>query len=619
MMAALQQDWATQNQQLLRTELASVRANIEGLPAPLIESGTRSALDLLCEAFGLSSFERKILVLCAGMELDSALAELCERSATFGLALRTFPEAHWSALSPASALRRWRLIEVGPGPALTASPLRIDERILDYLVGVSNFDQRLSMYAEALPAPAAIAPLHRQIADRVAGWFIEAADRGEVPAFQLCGEDTPAKRAIAGHVGQLLNFPMYSVPANLIPHATEDQENFLRLWAREAALSRAVLFLDWESETTAPVKRFIRRYRGPLLLASRERQPDLGRALTSFDVAKPDARERQDLWRQVLGEDMPVSAALSQFSLGAEAIQAAGAEALSSSESDFSGALWDACRKQARPRLDDLAQRVLARSHWDDLVLPAAQMGTLRDIAAQVRNRFQVYEEWGFARPGERGLGIGALFAGPSGTGKTMAAEVLANELHLDLYRIDLSQVVSKYIGETEKNLRRAFEAAEEGGAVLLFDEADAIFGKRSEGKDSHDRYANLEVSSLLQRMETYAGLAILTTNMKSAIDPAFHRRLRFSVQFSFPDAAQRAAIWKRSFPPDAPTRNLRFDVLARLNLAGGNIRNVALNAAFLASEACEPIGMKHLALAARGELGKLERPVSEAEMGDWV
>ena len=199
-----------------------------------------------------------------------------------------------------------------------------------------------------------------------------------------------------------------------------------------------------------------------------------------------------------------------------------------------------------------------------------------------------------------------------------MAAEVLASDLRLDLYRIDLSQVVSKYIGETEKNLRRVFDAAEEGGAILLFDEADALFGKRSEVKDSHDRYANIEVSYLLQRMEAYRGLAILTTNMKSALDQAFLRRIRFVVQFPFPDAGQRAEIWRRIFPAATPLDGLDFNRLARLNVAGGNICNIALNAAFLAADAGEPVRMQHLLQAARSEYAKLEKPLTETEIGGW-
>jgi SpoVK/Ycf46/Vps4 family AAA+-type ATPase len=281
--------------------------------------------------------------------------------------------------------------------------------------------------------------------------------------------------------------------------------------------------------------------------------------------------------------------------------------------------LWNTCRINARPRLDDLAQRIDACAGWEDLVLPEPQRLILRDIAAHVRQRTRVYEHWGFAAKGKRGLGISAMFAGASGTGKTMAAEVLARDLHLDLYRIDLSAVVSKYIGESEKNLRRVFDAAEEGGAILLFDEADALFGKRTETKDSHDRYANLEVSYLLQRMECYRGLAVLTTNIKSALDNAFLRRLRFIVQFPFPDLAQRAEIWRRAFPKETPTDGIDVMKLARLNVPGGNIRNAALNAAFLAADAGEPVRMTHLLRAARAEYSKLEKTLTETEVAGWV
>jgi len=240
-------------------------------------------------------------------------------------------------------------------------------------------------------------------------------------------------------------------------------------------------------------------------------------------------------------------------------------------------------------------------------------------MAAQVRHRTTVYETWGAARQSRRGLGISALFDGASGTGKTMAAEVLANDLRLDLYRIDLSQLVSKYIGDTEKHVRQVFDAAEGGGAILLFDEADALFGKRSDVKDSHDRYANIEVSYLLQRMEAYRGLAILTSNMSHALDPAFARRIRFIVHFPFPDAAQRAQIWRQMFPPAMPTSGLEFDKLARLGIPGGHIRNIALNAAFLAADAGEPVEMRHCLLAARTEYAKLEKALTDAEVGGWL
>ncbi len=281
--------------------------------------------------------------------------------------------------------------------------------------------------------------------------------------------------------------------------------------------------------------------------------------------------------------------------------------------------LWDACRVQARPSLDELAQRIEPITSWDDLAMSELQMQTLKSIAAHLRQRINVYEKWGFASKSGRGLGISALFSGVSGTGKTTSAEVLAKELRLDLYRIDLSAVVSKYIGETEKNLGRIFDAADAGATILLFDEADSLFGKRSEVKDTQDRYANMEVGYLLQRMESYQGLAILTTNLKDSIDSAFLRRIRFVVKFTFPDASQREEIWRRIFPKKAPTEGLDFAKLARLNVAGGNIRNIALNAAFIAADAEEPVQMKHIKIAAQTEYIKLERTLTDAEVRGWV
>ncbi len=224
-------------------------------------------------------------------------------------------------------------------------------------------------------------------------------------------------------------------------------------------------------------------------------------------------------------------------------------EALGSTDENAGKVAWRTCRQYARRSLDSLAQRIEPRGSWSDLVLPAAQTDSLRQIAIHLRQRSVVNQDWGFSSRHARGLGLSALFAGASGTGKTLAAEIVANELDLDLYQIDLATIVSKYIGETEKNLRRIFDAAEESGAVLFFDEADALFGKRSEVRDSHDRYANLEVSYLLQRMDSYRGVAILTTNPQQALDPAFRRRIRFIVQFPFPDASSRARIWQRHLP----------------------------------------------------------------------
>ena len=287
---------------------------------------------------------------------------------------------------------------------------------------------------------------------------------------------------------------------------------------------------------------------------------------------------------------------------------------LKKGENDIQNRLWSACLNHTRPQLDSLAQRLNPKATWDDIVLAPEETNLLHQIADQIRQRSQVYQNWGFDKQMNRGMGISALFAGESGTGKTMAAEVIANDLQLNLYRIDLSAVVNKYIGETEKNLRRLFDAAEDGGAILFFDEADALFGKRSEVKDSHDRHANIEVNYLLQRMEAYGGLAILATNLKSSLDRAFMRRLRFIVNFTFPGVAERKLMWEKVFPSETPTEDLDFNRLARLNLTGASIHNIALNAAFLAAQAGTPVTTALVLAAARTEFRKLDRPVNEAD-----
>jgi SpoVK/Ycf46/Vps4 family AAA+-type ATPase len=344
----------------------------------------------------------------------------------------------------------------------------------------------------------------------------------------------------------------------------------------------------------------------------------------SYHVDRPDAAEQRRLWREALGDTAaPLNGTLdvcaTQFRLGTDAITSTARSLLvRPADADLATELLLACRSTARARLEGLARRIEPAATWADLVLPESQVMTLRQIASHVRQRMKVYEEWGFGAKSSRGLGISVLFSGESGTGKTMAAEVLASDLGLDLYRIDLASIVSKYVGETEKNLRRIFDAAEDCGAILLFDEADALFGKRSEVKDSHDRYANIEVSYLLQEMEAYRGLAILTTNLKNALDPAFQRRLRFAVQFPFPDAHMRERIWRAAFPARTPLQLIDHAKLARLSVPGGSIRNIAMNAAFIAAESDTPVGMHHLLQAARSEATKRERPYSDAETRGW-
>jgi SpoVK/Ycf46/Vps4 family AAA+-type ATPase len=280
--------------------------------------------------------------------------------------------------------------------------------------------------------------------------------------------------------------------------------------------------------------------------------------------------------------------------------------------------LFSAGRAQSGHDLANVAHKITPVYTWDDIVLPNDALAQLREICQRVMHQHRVLGAWGFDRKLSQGKGVNTLFAGPSGTGKTMAAEIIANELGLDLYKIDLSGVVSKYIGETEKNLDRIFRAAENANAILFFDEADALFGKRSEVRDSHDRYANIEISYLLQKMEAYDGIAILATNLRQNLDDAFVRRLAFTVHFPFPDEASRRRVWAGIWPPETP---LAADVdqafLARqFKLSGGNIKNIALAAAFLAAEDGGLVTMAHLLQATRREYQKMGKVLSDTELG---
>ena len=620
--------------------LMELKKAAESLPAP-------AALDILTALFSLSPFERNILLMCAGMELDSTFDSLCAAIQgdlrpfpTFSLALAALPDAHWSALAPDAPLRYWRLIEVSPNGLLTKGRLRIDERVLHYLAGVSNRDERLAGIVKPLLSEGDLVPSHGKLAENLVRVWSQRQGQSALPAVVLYGDDDTAKQAIATAGCAELEMNIETISAHDLPAASNELYDLIRLWERQAALNGSALFFDCSELDTSDtgrlniITRFCEQTGGALIISSPKRNIDLKRSTIALEVKKPTSAEQQALWESVLGAEAErlngkLGMIVSQFDLSTHAIRHASSGTLcyletngpkNNDSSDGIGKmLWDECRESTRPRLDDLAQRIEPVATFDDIVLPELQKQTLNEVAIHVRQRAKVYEAWGFAAKEARGLGISALFTGVSGTGKTMAAEVLANELLLDLYRIDLSQVVNKYIGETEKNLKKIFDAAEEGGAILLFDEADALFGKRSEVKDSHDRYANVEVSYLLQRMEIYRGLAILTTNMKTALDNAFLRRIRFVVQFPFPDIMHRAEIWRRIFPSNTPTEDLDADKLARLNVAGGNIRNIAMNAAFLAAEESGPVRMMHLSCAARSEYTKLDKTLTGNEIKGWI
>jgi hypothetical protein len=604
-----------------------------------------SALAMLSQRLGLAPFEQDVLLLCAAMELDTRIGGLCARAQddpqkpfpTFALALALFDDPSWDALSPERPLRYWRLIEINqPGAQpLTTSALRADERVVNYLKGLNHVDSWVLSFLSPLEqdaGPAELAPSQKDTAEEILRGWQRTAENAPLPVVQLLGPDPASKQLVAQDAAAKLNRRLYRLPVSLLPAAPADLETLARLWQRESRLLPLALYLDAEeldgtAERVAALSRFLARSDGVFFLGLREILPGLGRDSVALDVTKPTAAEQQGAWAAALGANAPDSPPelAAQFNLNLPNIQKLASLAHAEAEGapvSLRETVWGVCRASERPRLDALAQRLEPKVTWDDLVLPKTEMDLLKQIAAQVRQRNTVYVDWGFARKMNRGFSISALFAGDSGTGKTMSAEVIANELRLNLYRIDLSAVVNKYIGETEKNLRRLFDAAEDGGAILFFDEADALFGKRSEVKDSHDRYANIEINYLLQRIESYRGLAILATNMKSALDTAFLRRLRFIVNLPFPGIADRRRLWEKVFLQDdvlrglpaPPLAALDYDRLARLSLAPGDIHNTALNAAFLAAHAGTQVTMPLILEAARAEFLKRDRPINEAD-----
>lgn len=592
------------------------------------------ALEKLCQVFELSSFERKVLLLCAARTLHPQVPALCAHAQgdpnltypTFQLAIALFPDLHWDALHPQRPLRLWNLLNLAENEDLTHTKLEVDESILHYILGHVYQDQDLALLLEPLVPPAPSLSLSHQDVVRlgISGLLTSHP-------VQLCGWNVEDKRAIAQNIGQYFQLPVQLLSSRHLPRDSKELKHLVFRWRRVMLLAPTLLLLEYDPIEGSEVSQqviltdFIRDLKTPVIISTSIRFSSAHVPLLTFDVPKLSYYEQLHLWQTHLGEATEelnghLEVITSQFNLPSTTIKAACSTLeIEPKEGDSVGdRLWQFCRLQARPRLEDLAVRIETKATWEDLILPQQHKQTLYQMVAHLRQRVRVYEDWGFAGNERRGLGISSLFSGQSGTGKTLAAGIIARELKLDLYRIDLSSVVSKYIGETEKNLKQVFQAAETGGAILLFDEADALFGKRSEVQDSRDRYANMEVSYLLQSIEAYQGLCVLTTNLKGAIDQAFLRRIRFIVQFPFPDRDSREAIWKRIFPAKTPTEGLDSRKLSNLNVAGGNIRNIALNAAFLAADAGEPVRMKHLYEATKSEYIKLERLLTEKETKGW-
>jgi len=607
-----------------------------------------SPLARLARRFNLDDVERDLLLIALAPALDLRYEtifayvqnDVAKKRPSLDLALKLLLDDPLARLhaqryaDPDAPLFRHCLLHLASDPQDVAPPplshfLRLDARVVAHLLGEDDLDWRLRPSARLLDdAPALSAlPLPAALCQRLAAVARHLADNAAV--VFLLGPAGVGKRAVAAATAAAAGYRLIAADLPSLLAAGEPRAALARL-QREARLQEAAIYLrGYEALAAAGdihghLLRALAEPALPLFVGSR--QP----AFTAdvwpeapfliLRLSLPAYAQRLDLWRAALdGPRQPLENDLAQvaarFRLGARQIEEAARYALThaAAESDagrplVAADLHRAARARSNHALRELAQHVTPTYRWDDIVLPPQNLQRLREVYLSVRFRHQVYHEWGFAGKLALGKGVNALFAGPSGTGKTMAADILANELGLDLYRIDLSTVVSKYIGETEKNLSRIFDAAEASNAILFFDEADALFGKRSEVKDARDRYANIEVAYLLQKMEAYDGITILATNLRGNIDDAFARRLHHAVDFPFPDAGLRERIWRGVFPDATPlAADVDYPFLGRqFELSGGNICNVALSAAFLAADAGRPVDMALLITGVARELQKM-------------
>ncbi len=645
--------------------IAHAEQKIKENVAESLKRRVHLSLHRLAEIFQLSPFDVDVLLICLAPELDlkyeklyaylqndvtrkrpttDLILNLCCRSLDERLQARTrlladAPLFKYELILPAS--------EAGPEQTtLLARALKIDDRILNYLLDAEMIDERITSFTRVVHPQVELAQVllpdklnqsladsfHREIEelmrDTITGAFL----------FVLEGPEGVGKKFVAEALCGAAGRELLIADAPNLASAGPDQASLTARLCREAQLRDAILFIDRAESLLAEGQpenyprhalfRALRSFKAIVFAGCRD---SAGTQLFSqherclkFTLPIPDFSLRRQIWQRELAQcgspvspDFDLDSLADRFNFTAGKVGNAVAEARRLANTRGApGSMIDAkdlnqaCRAQSGGKLPTLARKINPIFAWNDIILPGDCLEQLREVCAHVRHRQRVFSDWGFEGKISLGKGVGILFVGPSGTGKTMAAEIIAGELALDLFKIDLSCVVSKYIGETEKNLSQVFTEAEQSNAVLFFDEADAVFGKRSEVKDSHDRYANIEINYLLQKMEEYEGIVILASNFQKNIDEAFTRRLRFIIEFPFPEKDYRYRIWQKAFPGSTPlASDIDFDFLAhKLKLSGGNIRNIALGAAFLAVANSGHVGMEHIVCAAKREFQKMGR-----------
>lgn len=639
-------------------DLGLLNGQISGKIKESVKRGIFLPLVRLSELFGLSAFEIQTIVICLASELDRKYDKLyaylqddvTRKKPSIDLVLDllcTTEEEKWQArsyfISQGALFRAGILQNIDDpqspsGSSGLAQFLKLDQRIFAYLRGNNNIDGRLIDFVTIVrPSPLKEhfidAPLKDKVMYFIESHFSKKNSSRKKLVLHFCGPYGVGKHELAMGICGYLNCALLNVNMEIIGIEDIYREDLLKLIFREGLLCEASVYLanvDMILREDDKAKALMKKLTGAIneygwLTFLSGEKPWVAKGIFeqahfhAVEISVPDFPVRKAAWEYALKpfttkDHMSWAEQLAagfHFTPG-QIFDAAGfalQESLGSAKKSVTlSDIFSACRTQSNRKLSEMGLKIIPRYEWNDLVLPKERTGQLKEICNQMKNNCRVFGEWGFGRKIAHGRGLSVLFAGPSGTGKTMAAEVIAHELQLDLYKIDLSGVVSKYIGETEKNLAKVFQEAQTSNAILFFDEADALFGKRTEVSDAHDRYANIETSYLLQKMDEYEGMVILATNLRENMDEAFTRRIRFIVEFPFPDEASRNRIWRTHFPKEAPLGDdIDYESLSkRLQIAGGNIKNIVLNAAFLAADNSGAIGMEHVLHGAKREFEKI-------------
>jgi hypothetical protein len=641
----------------IKNEIDVLRGEIDRKTSASLATGVSLRLSSLITAFGLTDFEKMVLLLALLPEVAPHSERLfgyiqddvTRRRPTVALALDAFcsPNAakldRRAAFLPGSTLISRKLVRLyddnsRKGSPVTGLSIKVDDRITDYLLGLDTLDAALLPWVSLYnpDATAAEFNIEGSVLAKLEGCLDSMQNSAVLIYSGLAGVN---EAALTAAVSNTLKCPVLAADFGRMLEVEPDPLGPARMLCREATLTGAAIFcrrfdaVIASRQATAIISE-LEGFTGNLLVSG-DSYNSLAlhwnkRVPIPFQFSAPKYDERAAIWRRESGAGLPITDALinalsGKFQLNNNQIEKAlriarGISWQQNSGEVSSDALFQSCRMISATRLMEVAHKVTPRYMLPDIVLPPEPYGQLQDILDYVTYRHIVLDNWGFRQKSSLGKGLNILFSGASGTGKTMAAEIIAGEMGLDLYKIDLSIVVSKYIGETEKNLDRVFKEATDSNCVLFFDEADALFGKRSEVRDAHDRYANIEIAYLLQKMEEYEGIVILATNLKKNVDEAFARRMHFSIEFPAPEQEYRLLIWQKSFPAEAPVSpDLDMDFMSRqFRLTGGNIKNIALTAAFMAVKNGGVISMKDLILATRREFQKTGKLSTEAEFGKY-